>query len=98
MTKDGLKEQLQKDLKTSQGALREIIEHNRVINKNLVDQMEELDFSLLEEYGMITKGILDSVKLLNEINSITPKTIKDIDSVQEAKKGINLGDLIDEDE
>ena len=96
MKKEDLKEALQKDLSTSQGALREIIEHNRIVNKSLVEQMTDGDFTLLEEYGIITKGILDSVKLLNEINSVAPKTIKDINTVQEEKKGINLRDLIDE--
>lgn len=96
--KEELKDQLQKDLKTSQGALREIIAHNRVINHQLVQNMEDGDFSLLEEYGLVTKGILDSVKLLNEVNAITPKTIKDIDSVREEKQSINLGDLIDQED
>ena len=93
--KEELKENTHKDLDIARGAMREIIEHNRKINNNLVEQMEESDFSLLEEYSMITKGILDAAKLLSEINAQTPKTIKDIDSVQEGKKEINLGDLIE---
>jgi len=96
--KQELKEQLQKDLMTSQGALREIITNNRLINSKLTEDMLTGDFSLLEEYGIITKAILESVKLLNDVNAIAPKTIKDIDSVQEGKKEINLADLIDEDD
>lgn len=93
--KEELIEKTQKDLDIARGAMREIIAHNRVINKNLVEQMEESDFSLLEEYSLITKGILEAAKLLSDINAQTPKTVKDIDSLQEKKQKINLDDLVD---
>ncbi len=96
--KKELRENTQQDMDIARGAMREIIEHNRKINNNLVDQMEELDFSLLEEYAMVTKGILDAAKLLTDINAQTPKTIKDIDNVQEEKKKINLNELVNDDE
>jgi len=84
------------DLDKCRGAALEIMSHNRSINEELVQQMIDGDFSLLEEYNILTKSILDSVKLLTDIHSQTPKIIKDIDNIEEKKEKINLQDLIKE--
>jgi uncharacterized protein (UPF0335 family) len=97
-TKKELKDNTQADMNVARGAMREIIDHNRRINNQLVEQMEDADFSLLEEYSMITKGILEAAKLLTEINAQTPKTIKDIEKVEEEKKKIDLDSLMDSEE
>ena len=73
MTKENLKEMLEDDMMTSRGALLEIVEHNRVINKNLVEEFQSADYSHLEEYTMLTEAILKSTKLLTEVHQATPK-------------------------
>ncbi len=92
-----LKENTIKDMDIARGSMREIIAHGRKINVSLIEDFENKDLSLLEEYGIITKSILDAAKLLTEINSITPKTIKEIENVQEEKKKIDLDSLMSED-
>ena len=92
--KEKLLNNTQSDMDISRGAMLEIISHNRKINKILVEQMEEENFALLEEYTAITKGILDAAKLITDINSQTPKTVKEIEKIQEQKKSINLDDLV----
>ena len=94
--KKELKENTQADMDIARGAMREVIAHNRKINKELVQQMDESDFSLLEEYSIITKGILDAAKLLTDINAQTPKTVQDIEKIQEEKREIDLDELIKE--
>ncbi len=87
---------LQEDTKKIRGAMREIIENNRIINKDLVEQMIDSDFGLLEEYNLLTRSILDAAKVLNDVNAQTPKTAKEIEKIQDKKKVINLSDLVDE--
>ena len=89
-----LKENTQEDMDIARGAMREIIEHNRKINKELVQQMDENDFTLLEEYSIITKSLLDAAKLLTDINAQTPKTVQEIEKIQEDKKPIDLDELV----
>lgn len=95
MNKDELKDSLDADISKVRGAMIEILAANREINKDLVDQMVGGDFALLEEYNLLTKGILDASKLLTDIHSQTPKTLKDIQNIKEEKKSINLNDLVD---
>ncbi len=94
--KEDLNKALKEDAKKIRGAMREIIENNRIINKDLVEQMINSDFGLLEEYNLLTKSILDAAKVLNDVNAQTPKTIKEIEKIQEKKKAIDLNDLVDE--
>ena len=85
------------DLDKCRGAALEIMSANRALNEELVQQMIGGDFSLLEEYNILTKSILDSMKILTDIHAQTPKIIKDIDNLEEKKEKINLQDLIKED-
>ncbi len=94
--KEDLNKALSEDAKKIRGAMKEIIENNRIINKELVEQMINSDFGLLEEYNLLTKSILDAAKVLNDVNAQTPKTIKEIEKIQEKKKAIDLNDLVDE--
>lgn len=96
MKKDALKENIEHDVNKIRGALLEIISNNRALNVDLVDQMGTSDYSLLEEYNLLTKSILDAAKILTDVNQTTPKIIKDISNVQDEKKSIDLNDLIDE--
>jgi len=94
--KDNFKKELEEDMNNSRGALREIIEHSRVINRKLVEELNEGDFTRIEELTMLQEGILKSVKLLNEINQTQPKTYKEIEEIKDQKSSINLEDLMDE--
>ena len=95
MTKDELLQELYEDVMKSRGSLREIISHNRMLNHDLVEQMKNSDYQFLEEYNLLTKNILDSVKTLTEVNATIPKVIDQIDKIQDKKEGINLDDFID---
>ena len=88
-------EDLNKDIRVTRGAMHEILEHNRKINKDIRKSFEDSDFSLLEEYSTITKSILEAAKLLTEMNAQTPKTIKSLSEVQVEEK-IDLSVLMDE--
>jgi excinuclease UvrABC helicase subunit UvrB len=93
--KKELQNDMIEDIDKIRGALREILDHNRVINRSLVESFTEGDLSMLEEYGLLSKGIIDAAKLLTEVNSQVPKTLHDIDKVKEEKQKINLDDLIE---
>jgi len=95
--KQDLRKEVREDLDKVRGALLEIIENNRKINRNIMDELESSDYSLLEELGLLQKGILDSAKILSDIHSAQPKTIKEIDSIEQEKSKINLEDLIEDD-
>jgi len=94
--KEELKSRIQEDHDTTRGAMLEIMEHNRRINSSLVEQMEDSDFGLLEEYAMLTEGILKAAKLLTDINTQVPKTVKDVDSLQDEKQKIDLNAILEE--
>ena len=94
--KKELQENTQADMELARGAMRELLAHNRKINRDLVSLMEGQDFGLLEEYTMLSEGILKAAKLLTEMNSQTPKTIKDIKALTEEKKAIDLDELIND--
>lgn len=96
MNKDTLKENIETDVDKMRGAMLEIMSNNRTINNNLIEQMNDSDFSLLEEYGLLTKSILDAAKVLTDIHSQTPKILKDIDNVKEKKPSINLDELMND--
>jgi hypothetical protein len=95
--KEELHEEFAEDSLKVRGALREILSNNRSINTKLIDQMTQGDMSQIEEYTMIVKGILDASKLLTEMNSAAPKTVKEIDSIKNEKAKIDLDALMDSD-
>ena len=95
MKKD-LKNRIQEDHDITRGAMLEIMAHNRRINSSLVEKMEDDDFGMLEEYTMLTEGILKAAKLLTDINTQVPKIVKDVDSLQEEKQKIDLNANLEE--
>ncbi len=95
--KSKLKDETSSDVDIIRGSLREIIEHNRTINSTLISGFEQNDLSLIEEYNLITKDLLAAAKLLSEVNAQTPKTLQELDKIQDEKKNIDLNDLIDDD-
>ena len=95
MDKTKLQDSLERDMDIARGAMIEIIENNRQLGKDIFNTIKDADYNLLEEYASITKNILDASKLLTDIHSAKPKTLKDIDSITVPKEKINLDDLID---
>ena len=96
MKKEELKESIEHDVQKMRGAMLELISNNRELNKELVDQMHEADYSLLEEYGIISKGILDAAKILTDIHTQTPKILQEIEKVHQEKKKIDIQDLMND--
>ena len=96
MKKEKLSTEFEEDQQKIRGALREILSNNRSINHNLVESMVQGDMSQIEEYNLIVKGILDASKILTDLNSVAPKTVKDIDSIKNEKVKIDLDSLISE--
>ena len=94
--KNDLKDELQEDINIARGAMKEIIENNRKLNRDILDDMGTDNFAMLEEYTILQKSILDAAKLLSDIHSVQPKTLKDISNLQDEKQKINLDELIDE--
>ncbi len=97
MKKEDLKESIEHDVNKMRGAMLEIISNNRSINKELSESLSDGDFSLLEEYNLITKSILDAAKVLTEVHSQTPKIIQEIDKIQQEHKKLDINDLLDKD-
>ena len=94
--KTDLKDDLQKDINIARGAMREIIANNRKLNKDILEEMGQDNFAMLEEYTILQKSILDAAKLLSDIHAAQPKTLKDISNLQDEKQKINLDELIDD--
>lgn len=96
MRKEEIKENIEHDVNKMRGAMLEIISNNRSINKELSEALTDGDFSLLEEYNLITKSILDAAKVLTDVHSQTPKIIQDIDKIEQEHQKIDINDLLDE--
>ena len=88
-------DELNKDIALTRGAMHEILEHNRLINRDILKTFVKQDFSLLEEYTATTKNILDAAKLLTEMNAQAPKTIKSLSEVQVEEK-VDIASLMDD--
>ncbi len=86
MNKEELIEAFQKDFKKSQGALEEVIEHNRRIDNILVEDLAQGDFKKLEEHIEITKLIVDGVKAFNDLYKNVPVVLSAIGELKGEEK------------
>jgi hypothetical protein len=98
MDKKDLKENFSKDFIKVKSALLDIIQNNRNINKNLVQNLSEGDYSAIEEYNMMTTGILNATKNITELYQAAPKIVSSIDKeIKEDKKRLSIDDVINDD-
>ena len=81
MTKTELLESFEKDFKKTQGALSEILEHNRAIDGTLVEELMQGDHNKLEEHIEISKIIMDGVKGFNELYKNAPAVLDSINKI-----------------
>jgi len=86
MTKDELLKSFEDDFKKTQGALSEILEHNRAIDATLVEDLLLHDHNKLEEHIEISKIIMDGVKGFNELYKNAPAVLESIDKLPEDNK------------
>jgi hypothetical protein len=97
MTKSELLESFEKDFKKTQGALSEILEHNRAIDGTLVEELMQGDHNKLEEHIEISKIIMDGVKGFNDLYSNAPKVLEGINKIpgkDDNKDKKSLADLM----
>jgi hypothetical protein len=94
--KDKLLEDIEKDRQNIRDALNEIIQNSRSANNKIFEALSSSDFTLLEEFGILNKGIIDAAKLLSEVNAQTPKTITTVNEIKQPKQKININDLLDD--
>jgi len=106
MTKEELAKAFQTDFKKTQGALSEVISHNRTLDSLLVQDLMEGDYNKLEEHIELSKLIMEGVKGFNELYKNTPAVISAIEKLSSAgnkdEKKVSLadimGDIDDEDD
>ena len=97
MTKQELMEWFERDFKTSKGALNEIIDHNRVIDLQIVEDLKIGNFKSLEEHMVINQLILDSVKATTELYKQASGIIESIDKLEDKKKQkIDINKLLED--
>jgi hypothetical protein len=96
-TKDEIKSEYLEDFTKVKSALLDIIQNNRNISQDIVQELTNQDFSSIEEYNMLTESILKASKSITELYETLPKIIGNIDKeVKEQKKKLNLDDLLEE--
>lgn len=78
MTKDELLKQFTEDFKKTQGALAEVLEHNRAIDGTLVDDLILGDNRSINEHIEISKLIMEGVKGFNDLYKNTPAVLESI--------------------
>ena len=96
MKKEELLKSLDEDFSKTRGAILEIIDHNRVIDRSIVEEMSEGDFSRLEEHIEISKLIMDGVKGFNELYKNISNTIEGINKIKTDKKENKSKDILKE--
>ena len=87
MTKEELLEQFNIDFKKTQGALTEVLEHNRAIDDTLLDDLVDGEHGKIEEHIEISKIIMSGVKGFNELYANAPKVLESIDKLPEEGSG-----------
>jgi hypothetical protein len=101
MTKKEFLDNFKHDFNKSRGSLQEIIEHNRIIDAQLVKDLEIGDFKRLEEHIEISKLMMDGVKSMNDLYANVPKVMENLDKLSDDNKddkpSINIDDLIKDD-
>jgi chemotaxis regulatin CheY-phosphate phosphatase CheZ len=71
----------EEDFRKSRGALEEVIEHNRNIDAQLVNDLMQSDFKKLEEHIEISKLIMDGIKASNELYKQGIEILKNTDKI-----------------
>ena len=95
--KEEIKSEYLEDFTKVKSALLDIIQNNRNISQDIVQELTNQDFSSIEEYNMLTESILKASKSITELYETLPKIIGNIDKeVKEQKKKPNLDDLLEE--
>jgi len=94
MKKEELLKNLEEDFNKTRGAISEIIDHNRSIDRDLVEEMSEGDFSRLEEHIEISKLIMDGIKSFNDLYKNMPSSIESIGKIKQDKKENKSKDLL----
>jgi mevalonate kinase len=93
--KKQISKKFEEDFNKSRAALEEIIDHNRSIDAQLVNDLSQGDFKKLEEHIEISKLILDGVKATNELYKQSIDILKNLDNIpgKEEKKS-TLSDIM----
>ena len=84
MSKKVFKELLKEDFFKARGALSEIIDHNRIIDSQLLQDLTQGDFKKLEEHIEISKMIIEGVKAFNELYKQNLENIKRLETLPES--------------
>jgi len=87
VNKKDLLKNFTEDFKKSKGALEEVIDHNRLIDGLLIQDLSEGDFKKLEEHIEITRLIVDGVKSFNELYKNVPSVLESIDKLTDEDDG-----------
>lgn len=99
ITKSNVLADFAADLKKSRGALIEVLDHNRVIDKNIVNDLIQGDYTRLEEHIEISKIIMDGVKGFNDLYKNTPQVLDSISKLPDDNKSkakVSLSDVMGE--
>ena len=83
MKKEELLKKFEDDFRKSRAALEEVIDHNRNIDAQLVNDLMEKDFRVLEEHIEISKLIIDGVKNSNELYKQSIDILKNMEKIPE---------------
>ena len=75
------------DFRKSRAALEEVIDHNRNIDAQLVNELMESNFTKLEEHIEISKLIVDGVKNTNELYKQSIDILKNMEKIPDKDKG-----------
>ena len=96
MIVDTFLEKFEEDFNLTRGALKEVLEHNRVIDSHLVQDLLEGDMKRIEEHIMISQMILDSVKASNELYKQSVDILKNVEKLpKEEKKEEKKSSILD---
>ena len=96
MKKEELLKNISEDFNKTRGAILEILDHNRAIDKTLINEMIEGDYARLEEHIEISKLIMDGVKSFNELYKNIPNSIEAISKIKSDKKENKSKDILKE--
>jgi len=94
MNKEKLLKSISEDFQKTRGAISEVIDHNRKLDADLVEELSDGDYSRLEEHIEISKLIMDGVKSFNELYKNIPSSIESIGKIKQDKKENKSKDLL----
>ena len=97
MNKKELKEEFSKDFMKVKGALLEVIQNSRGAASEIAESLANEDYTSIEEYGILTKNIIEASREFNNLYTQAPKILGSIDKeIKEQKTKINLEDLVED--